>query len=278
MVSATNCAHALDMARRIVARNGTPLHDELAALGDDVEDGAALDGADMDRGVRRIEAVLERAFLRQSARFRRDIGERLAGGLDGVDALAGIAGVPGQAAHADAQVQLALVREDRLHAGRLADHAHRRLQAGLVEVLEQPLRAVAADLLVVADEQMQRAGEVARLDVGHRGEAGGDETLHVGRAARIQPAVGSAQRERIGAPGLAVDRNGIDMTGQRDATRAVRADDGVDVGLLTGGIGADTIRNSMRVQVVAHERRSARDWNCGWSCRTTPAWRAGRRC
>ena len=207
----------------------------------------------MDRGVRRIEAVLERAFPRQSARFRRDIGERLAGCLDGVDALAGIAGMPGQAAHADTQVQLPLVGEDRLHAGRLADHAHRRLQAGLVEVLEQPLRAVAAHLLVVADEQMQRAGEVARLDVGHRGEAGGDETLHVGRAARIQPAVGSAQRERIGAPGLAVDRNGIDMTGQRDATRAVRADDGVDVGLLTGGIGADTIRNSMRVQVVADE-------------------------
>ncbi len=122
-------AHALDMARRIVARNGTPLHDELAALGDDVEDRATLDGADMDRGVRRIEAVLERAFARQPARFRRDIGERLAGCLDRVDALAGIAGVPGQAAHAHAQVQLALVREDRLHAGRLADHAHRRLQA-----------------------------------------------------------------------------------------------------------------------------------------------------
>ncbi len=123
----------------------------------------------------------------------------------------------------------------------------------LVEVLEQPLRAVAAHLLVVADEQMQRAGEVARLDVGHRGEAGRDEALHVGRAARIQPAVRSAQREWIGAPGLAIDRYGIDMTGQRDATRAGRADDGVDVGLLSGRIGADTIRNSMRIEVVANK-------------------------
>jgi thioredoxin-like negative regulator of GroEL len=39
-----------------------------------------------------------------------------AGDLNGVDALAGFARMPGQAAHAHAQVQLALVREDRLHA------------------------------------------------------------------------------------------------------------------------------------------------------------------
>ena len=129
----------------------------------------------------------------------------------------------------------------------------RGLQPGFVEILDQPLRAVAADLLVVADEQMQRTGELARLDVGHGGEAGGDEALHVGRRRGIQPAVGPAQRERIGTPGLAIDRNGIDMTGQRDATRAVWADDGVDVGLLTGCIGADAIRNSMRVEIVADE-------------------------
>ena len=42
----------------------------------------------------------------------------------------------------------------------------------------------------------------------------------------------AAQRERIGAPGLAVHRHGIDVTGQRDAARTLRPDDGVDVGLL----------------------------------------------
>ena len=118
----------------------------------------------------------------------------------------------GQAAHVHAQVQLALVRQDRLHARRLADHAQRRLQAGLVEILEQPLRAVAADLLVVADEQVQRPRELARLDIGHRGEASGDKALHVGRTARIEAPIGAAQGERIGAPGLAVDRDGIDVT------------------------------------------------------------------
>ena len=89
-----------------------------------------------------------------------------------------------------------------------------------VEILDQPLRAVAAHLLVVADEQVQRPSEIARLDIRHGGKAGGDEALHVGGTARIEPAVGAAQREWVGAPGLAVHRNGIDMTGQRDATRA----------------------------------------------------------
>src|SRR5271166_318815 len=244
--------HAFDVARRIVLRDGAPLHGEFAPFGDDVEDRAALNGADMDRGVRRIEAVLERAFSCQPARFRRDMGDRLAGGLDRVDPLARFAGMAGQAAHAHAQVQLALVRQDRLHAGRFADDTQRRLQTRFVEVAQQPSCAVATHLLVVADEQVQRAREVARLDVGHRGKAGGNKALHVGRAARIKPAVRSAQGERIGAPGLAVDRNGIDMTGQRDAAGALRTDNGVDVGFLAGRIGTDAVRNSVCVQVVAH--------------------------
>jgi hypothetical protein len=84
-------AHAFDVMRRIVARDVAPFHVDLAALGDDVEDGTTLDGADMDRGVRRVEAVLERAFLCQPPRFGGDVGDRLAGGLYGVDALAGFA-------------------------------------------------------------------------------------------------------------------------------------------------------------------------------------------
>ena len=45
-------------------------------------------GADMDGGVRRIEPVLERAFGGQAAGFAGDPGDRLAGGLHRVDALA----------------------------------------------------------------------------------------------------------------------------------------------------------------------------------------------
>ena len=41
---------------------------KLGVFGDDVEDRAALDGADMDGGVRRIEAVLERAFASANRR------------------------------------------------------------------------------------------------------------------------------------------------------------------------------------------------------------------
>ena len=126
---------------RRVARDEAPFHGERGVFGNDVQDRATFDGADMDGGVRRIEAVLERAFGRQAASLTGDPGDRLAGRLHGVDALRRVAGMPGQTAHGDVDVEFALMRQDRLHAGRFADHAQVGSQAGLVHILDQPLRA-----------------------------------------------------------------------------------------------------------------------------------------
>ena len=86
-----------------------------------------------------------------------------------------------QTAHPHVQVQLTFVRQDRLHAGRFANHAERRFQSGLLQILDEPLRAVAADFLVIADEQMERSREPTRLDHRNSRKARGDETLHVRR-------------------------------------------------------------------------------------------------
>ena len=53
----------------------------------------------MDGGMRRVEAVLERPFAGKPAGFRRDIGDRLGGGVHGVDALGWFARMAGPAAH-----------------------------------------------------------------------------------------------------------------------------------------------------------------------------------
>jgi hypothetical protein len=103
------------------------------------------------------------------------------------------------------------VRQDRLHPRWLAHHAQRRLQARLIDVLDQALGAEAADFLVIADEQVQRPHELARLHVGHSRQTGRDEALHIGRPSCIEASIGGAQGEWIGAPGLTVHRHGIDM-------------------------------------------------------------------
>ena len=100
---------------------------------------------------------------------------------------------------------------------------------------------------------MQRPSQFPRLEVGHRGEAGGDEALHVAGTARIEVAAVLAQRERIGGPGLALDRHGIDVAGQSDAAGSLWPDDRVNVGLLPGRVGADTVGDAVRIEVAAHE-------------------------
>ena len=83
----------------------------------------------------------------------------------------------------DDDVELALVRQDRLHAGWLADHAQRGFQARMLQILDQSPRAEAADFLVVADEQVHRAHKRPRLKSGTAARQDGDEAFHVAGAA-----------------------------------------------------------------------------------------------
>ncbi len=145
------------------------------------------------------------------------------------------------------------MRQDRLHAGRFADDAKRRAQGGFLHVLDQAHGAVAAHLLVIGDEQVQRPLQLHRLEVGHGGEAGGDEALHVAGAAGEQPSVLAAQGERIGGPRLAVDGNRIDMAGQGQSATGLGAEDRVDIGLVAGRIAADPVADAVSVEIVSHK-------------------------
>ncbi len=205
---------------RVVPRDHAPLHAEPRLFGDDVEDGAAGQGADMHGGVRRVEAGSERALRRDAALLGRDPGHRLGRRIHRVHAARRGGGVAGAAPHRHVGGQAALVAQHRLHAGRLAHDAQRRRLAALRQVDHQPAGTAAIHFLVIGDEQVDRAAQPGRLEVRHRGQAAGDEALHVGapRATSRRPA--RAQREGIGAPGLAIHRHGVDVAGQRDAARA----------------------------------------------------------
>ena len=190
-----------------------------------------------------------------------------------------------QAAHRDVEVEFALVRQDRLHAGRLADDAEIGAQAGLVQILRSAAcTPLAADFFVVADEQMQRAGQRSRAwKSGTAARQAATKPFMSQAAAGEQLAVAAAQRERIAGPGLTIDRHRIDMAAERQAAGLPRADDGVQIGLLSGCVGADAIAARRDRRDSRGRSRSAPGSSCGWWCRTTPAapavrsWSSGSR-
>ncbi len=233
----------------VVAGDGAPLHLESGLLGNDVQDRAALDEPRVDRAVRRLEAVLTAALPLQAPGLGGDPGNCLCGGMDRVDPVRRHAGMAGLAAHRDAHGQASLVRRDRLHARRLADDAERRLQAAGLEVAHQNPGSLAIHLLVVGDEQVHRPLQRQRLQVRHRGQAGGDEPLHIDGAARVQPSVVAGEPERIGAPGLAIDRDGVDMAGQGEAACDLGADDGVQVRLLAALVMGEAVGDALPVEI-----------------------------
>lgn len=100
---------------------------------------------------------------------------------------------------------------------------------------------------------MHGTSKATMLDVGNRREAGGDEAFHVAGAARIEPIILAAQRERVAGPGLAIDGDRIDMAGQRDAARFLRSDGRVQVRLRTGGILADPVCYAVLIEPRADE-------------------------
>ena len=83
----------------------------------------------------------------------------------------------GPAVRRDPHGEPPLVAGDRLQQARFADEADVRLPAAFGDVLDEPARPVAADLFVIADEEMHRAGEAGGLQIGNRCQAGGDEAL-----------------------------------------------------------------------------------------------------
>ena len=120
-----------------------------------------------------------------------------------------------------AHAVLALVADDDLHLGRLADEGAERFDPFLRDLAEHRPHADAADLLVIGDRQMDRRRELGLDHLRHHGQTHRDEALHVGGAAAIELAVALDQLERIVAPVLTHHRYDVGMARQHQA-RAVR--------------------------------------------------------
>ena len=120
-------------------------------------------------------------------------------------------------AHPAAEVALALVRDDRLHVGRLADDAAGRPDAALGEVRHQAAHAEERRLLVIGQRQVDRHVPLRFEEARRPREGDRDEALHVGRAAAVDATVGVVRAERVARPVLPVDRHRVGVTRQHDA-------------------------------------------------------------
>ncbi len=245
--------HALDRLVRIVAGQGAiaPLHEAVA--GDDVVGGAALDDADVDRAEGRAELAVLRRPRPQLVLEAIDEMDQLAAVMDGVDALVRRARMGFQTDEVGEVARRRLVRMHHLHHGRFADDHRMRLRQVALHGLGQRPGAETADLLVVAQRQMDRHRHAAGLEMRHHGERDGGEGLHVGSATAVEQALLLDHGERIAVPGLVLDRHHVGMARQHHAALALGADRGVEVGLGAVLVGDQPALDAVAVEVVAHE-------------------------
>ena len=94
-------------------------------------------------------------------------------------------------------------------------------------------RAEAADLLVVAEREVDGERQVGREERRHLRDGEADEALHVGAAAAVEAAVAHLGAERIDRPVLAVPRHGVGVAGDDHAGRLALAERREQVGLAS---------------------------------------------
>ena len=244
----------LALHRRHVAAGQVPeLVVEAAVGGDDVVGDAAFDDADRAGAVGHVEALVARLLVAPARRHVGELGDDARADLDRVDRLRRQRRMRGVAAHAAAPAVDALVGERRDHAGRLADDAGERRDAGVAHVGDQPARAEAADLLVVAEREVDGERQVGGEERRHLGDGQADEALHVGAAAAVEAAVLDLRAERIDRPVLAVPRHGVGVAGDDHAGRLARAERREQVRLPPLVVEGQPARDAVAGQLVADE-------------------------
>src|SRR5664279_4019886 len=124
----------------------------------------------------------------------------------------------------------AFVGNGRHHAGRLADDAGQWRNAGVAKVGNQFPRAKTADLLVIAESQVDRERSVALEKIVRMGQGNGDEALHVGRTSAEELAVADGAIQRIAGPLLAIPRHGVGVTRKYHPGRLALSQGGEQVG------------------------------------------------
>ena len=126
----------------------------------------------------------------------------------------------------------ALVPGDDLHLSRLTDDHDPRPERLEAHVFQQNRHAEAAGLLVERKGDMDRPLKVQRLEVRHRAQDAGEKTLHVDRAAPVEPAVPARQREWIGGPILPLDGNHVGVPVEHDTAIDFRPQRREQIGAL----------------------------------------------
>ena len=150
--------------------------------------------------------------------------------LDRIDAGVDVGRVTGEAAHANAIRQLALVTEHHVHRGRFADDADLRPHLEPGHRIHQPAGADAADLLVVGKREMDRRDQRSLAYDRQRRQRAGNEALHVAGASAEQRGIPDLHPVGIAVPVLAGGRDHIGMPRKHHAAAVVRTDRGVEIG------------------------------------------------
>ena len=122
-----------------------------AGIRHDVQRGAAMHDAGEQRRMRNVVEAVGRSHGCERHRTTADLDDQLGGVFDGVDAVGRDRGVAGEPLERRAHAVLALVADDDLHLGRLADEGAERLDPFLRDLAQHRPHADAADLLVIGD-------------------------------------------------------------------------------------------------------------------------------
>jgi hypothetical protein len=205
----------------------------------------------VQRGERHVEALVPRPGVAHPVGETADVDDELRRVVDRVHRVRGERRVRFLASDRAAEAAEALVRDDRLHGGRLAHDAAPRPDAVAGEILEEPAHAEASDLLVVGEREVHRRLEVRGQEPRRRGERGRDIALHVAGAAAVDALVLQGRGERIGVPGLPVDRHDIGVAGEHDARPRALLDRGEQIRLPAGGVIGEPRLDAESLQPVA---------------------------
>lgn len=183
----------------IDAGNGPRFELGLAAVGNDVDRLAALQRADLKRGVGRFEDMLEWAGGEVFS-FGASAGQNIGDGMDCVQSRVRTRGMAGLAPDRQPGGGLALVGADCPHAARLADDRAKRGCAELRQAGDHVRHAAAAGLLVIGKGKVDGLAKWHGSKRWDGGENGGEEALHVGGAATVEAVRFGPQAERIAGP------------------------------------------------------------------------------
>ena len=216
--------------QRVLPGRAAQIELEAAIARQDVARGAALHDADGQRGVRRGERTVRIGLrLQRLGQFHQFVhqADRHIVGRNAQMRQAAMRLMP---AHAHLVQGDALVARHHRHAGRLTHHGEHRCGHMPGDAGDHVRRALAADLLVIAQRNVH--GPPPLPEQRHRGQCQRDERLHVAGPAPVQLAVALGHHPRIARPVLPVDRHDIAMAGQDHPARHIRADSGVEIGLV----------------------------------------------